>query len=69
MTMAGVPDPGSGGEDENVAGIRYPGDIKSAADDASANMDKVAGAEVAEARGGGSREALDEEFEAGRWPG
>jgi hypothetical protein len=28
-------------------------------------MDEVAGAEVTEERGGGSREALDEEVEAG----
>jgi hypothetical protein len=60
-----APDPGSGGEDENVAGVGYPGDVKSATDDAGANMDEVAGAEVTEERGEGSREALDEEVEAG----
>jgi len=64
-----APDPGSGGEDENVAGVGYPGDVKSAADDAGANMDEVAGAEITEARGGCSREALYKEFEAGGWPG
>src|SRR6185369_10258985 len=60
-----APDPGSGGEDKNITGVGYPGNLKPAADDAGADVDEVAGAEVAEPRGGGAREALDEEVEGG----
>ena len=60
-----APDPGSGGKDKNITGVSYPGNLKPAADDAGADLDEVAGAEVAEPRGGGAREALDEEVEGG----
>jgi hypothetical protein len=62
-----VPDPGSGGEDEHVPDVCYLGNLEPAADDAGADVNKIARAEVAEARGGGAGEALDEEVEGGGW--
>jgi hypothetical protein len=67
-TQKNTPDPGSGGEDEHLAGVADPSDLEPAADDA----DEVAGVEVAEARRGGTGEALDEKDGVGaegrNWP-
>jgi hypothetical protein len=62
-----APDPGSGGEGEHVASACYLGNLEPAADDAGADINKVARSEVAEARGGGAGKALDEEVEGGGW--